>query len=191
MAPENTILSIRIALREKVDMIELDIRSKNDSLVLAHDPIIPRKRYTTLDEALKKIHGKVPINLEVKPQRDVDPTEIVAMLKMELKNYTGKIIISSYSYKILKEVKRQLPKIEIAILEQWSGVRAVTKATMLDIQRLHINQRALWSGFVRSMQHRGYDIYAYTVNHRDRAEELEKWGVVGIFTDYPNLFHKD
>lgn len=189
LAPENSILAIRVAMRENVDMIELDIQLKNTDVVLAHDPIVAGERYTHLHEALKKIHGKVAVNLEIKPQKGVAPEDIVALLKGELKSYKGKVVISSYSYKILKEVQRVLPKIEIAVLERWSGVRAVTKASMLNVHRIHINHTALWSGFVRSMKHKNYELYAYTVNLSDRAEELEAWGIDGICTDYPNLFN--
>ena len=74
------------------------------------------------------------------------------------------------------------------MLEKWSGVRAIAEATLLDTDRVHINQQWLWSGFVKSMKHRGFKLYAYTVNSRDRADELKEWGIDGIFTDYPSLF---
>lgn len=177
-------------MREKVDMIEVDVQLHENALVLAHDPVVDHGDYTTLADALKLVNGRLPINLELKAQKDVEAKELVQRLKKVLKNYAGEIIISSFSYGILHEARLQLPQTELAVLERWSGVRAVTKATMLHTHRLHINDKVLWSGFVRSVKHRGYDLYAYTVNHRDRAEELESWGVDGICTDYPNLFEE-
>jgi glycerophosphoryl diester phosphodiesterase len=44
---------------------------------------------------------------------------------------------------------------------------------------------------VRSLNHKGYQLYAYTVNDKERAEELAEWGVKGIFTDYPDRFQKE
>lgn len=183
LAPENTVLAIKVALREKVDMIELDVRLQGKKLVLAHDPLEPGKKYTPLSDALETLAGKTPLNLELK-----EP-ETVPLLKQALRKYDGKILFSSFNYKTLREVREVFPYCEIAVLERWSGIRAVTKASLLHTKRLHINDKALWSGFVRSVKHEGYSIYAYTVNLRDRADELQSWGIDGICTDYPNLFN--
>lgn len=182
LAPENTVLAIKVALREKVDMIELDVRVLKDVLILSHDEPEPNKKYTTLSEALDAVAGKVPINLELKE------IEAAPLLKQALRRYDGKVVFSSFSYKTLRAIRNFFPYSEIAVLERWSGVRAITKASLLHIKRVHINDKVLWSGFVHSMKREGYTIYAYTVNLRDRAEELEHWGVDGICTDYPNLF---
>ncbi len=182
LAPENSLLSIRVALREHVDVIELDVQTQDGVLVLSHDTPEKNKSYATLSDALKLVHGKASLNLEIK---DV---ECVPLLKKALKSYKGEIVFSSFSFKTLQAIRSFFPKHEIAVLEKWSGVRAITKASVLHTHRVHINHKVLWSGFVKSMKHKGYTIYAYTVNLSDRAEELESWGVDGIFTDYPNLF---
>jgi len=182
LAPENTVLGIRVAMREKVDMIELDLWAQDGKIVLSHDPLVEGKKYTTLAQALKKVDSKLPLNLELK-----DP-EVLRLLKKEMHGYKGEVVFSSFNYKILQIVKNIFPKSEIAVLEKWSGVRAVARASRLGTKRIHINHKALWSGFVKSMKHKDYKLYAYTVNLSDRAEELEKWGIDGIFTDYPNLF---
>lgn len=185
LAPENSVLAIKVALREKVDMVELDVRVHDGKLVLSHDEIehnTSTRSLTLLSEALDTIAGKVPLNLEIKE------LEAVPLLKQALRRYDGKVIFSSFSYKILHAVRELFPFAEIAVLERWSGVRAITKASLLHTKRVHINEKVLWSGFVRSMKKEGFDIYAYTVNLSDRADELHHWSVDGIFTDYPNLF---
>lgn len=182
LAPENSALAIRRALACNVDMIEVDVRVQNGVLVLSHDATLSSEKYETLQHALTIIRGKVPLNLEIK-----EP-EVVPLLKSVLKDYKGKLLFSSFFYPILKTLRRDFPDTELAVLEKWSGVRAVAEASLLGVNRIHVNQQWLWSGFVRSMKHRGYELYAYTVNSRDRAEELEEWGVDGIFTDYPSLF---
>jgi glycerophosphoryl diester phosphodiesterase len=184
LAPENSEKAIRKAINLKVDMIEVDLRVHNDQIVLSHDPTIESEKYATLEDALTLIDGRIPLNLEIKEEKVLD------FLKDELTAYKGEIIISSFEYRILQKTKKMLPKIPLAVLEKWSGVRAVAEATLLGTNRVHINQQWLWSGFVRSMKHRGFKLYAFTVNSTDRAEELESWGVDGIFTDYPSLFKK-
>lgn len=182
LAPENSLLGVRRAMALDVDMIEVDIRVKNGELVLSHDQVIRSENYATLEDLLITVEGNFPLNLEIKE------LAVVKYLKKELQGYKGKILFSSFEFKILQAVKKVFPKAELAVLEKWSGVRAIAEATLLDTNRVHINQQWLWSGFVKSMKHRGFKLYAYTVNSRDRAEELEEWGIDGIFTDYPSLF---
>ena len=165
-----------------VDMIEVDIRVKNGELVLSHDQVIRSENYATLEDLLITVEGNFPLNLEIKE------LAVVKYLKKELQGYKGRIIFSSFEFKILQAVKKVFPKAELAVLEKWSGVRAIPEATLLVTDRVHINQQWLWSGFVKSMKHRGFKLYAYTVNSRDRADELKEWGIDGIFTDYPSLF---
>lgn len=184
LAPENTIKAIMRGISNKVDMVEIDLRMQGKKIVLSHDVPHSEQSYTTLREALQTIRGKVPINLEIKE------LEVVEYLHDVLDTYKGEVLFSSFEFKILQAIKKSFPEASIAILEKWSGVRAVAEASLLGTRRVHINQQWLWSGFVRSMKHRGFSLYAYTVNSRDRAEELAAWGVDGIFTDYPSLFSK-
>ena len=185
LAPENSLKAIRRGMSAKASMIEVDVRVLDGELVLAHDPVVKSDTYALLEDALVIVNGKFPLNLEIKEVAAVE------LLPAALKNYKGDILFSSFEYKILYQIKKLFPKANIAVLEKWSGVRAVAEASLLGTNRVHIKQQWLWSGFVRSMKHRGFQLYAYTVNSRDRAEELEDWGIDGIFTDYPTLFqHK-
>ena len=184
LAPENSLEAIKIALELGVDMIETDLRMQGTNIVLSHDDTLPKQTYTSLIEALAEIDCTAPLNLEIKEQKVIKP------LAKVLEDYKGKIIISSKSFSILQSVKKQIPHSEIAIIESWSGVRAVASASYLGTHRVHLKHNWLWSGFVRSMKHRGYLLYAYTVNSVERAEELESWGVDGIFTDFPDRFIK-
>ena len=182
LSPENTIEAIQMAIKHAVDMIEVDVRLQNGSVVLSHDETLAANSYTSLEEALHVIDGRVPLNIEIKELRAVE--HIPALLK----NYSGDILFSSFKFTILLEIQKLLPDCQLAVLEKWSGVRAVAEAELLHTKRIHIKQSWLWASFVRSLKHRGYAIYAYTVNSRHRAEELEEWGVDGIFTDYPDKF---
>ena len=182
LAKENTTESIKVAMEYKVDMIEVDVRMQGTKIVLSHDAALITEEYTTLQNALDTVKGQIPINLEIKE------TKVIKRLKPIIENYKGKILFSSKQYSILKQLSKSYPNIELAIIEKWSGVRAVAEASLLDTNRVHINHNWLWSGFVNSMKQQGYNLYAYTVNNLERAQELESWGVDGIFTDYPDRF---
>lgn len=181
-ANENTIDAFKIALDSKVDMIETDIRLQGKDLVLSHDATLPTGTYAKLSELLDLVKGTTVLNLEIKEKRTIPK------LKKLLKSYKGKIVFSSFDFGILKNIKDEFPGHELAVLEKWSGVRAVAEASLLDTDRIHINQAWLWSNFVKSLDNRGFRLYAYTVNTVERANELKEWGVKGIFTDYPEKF---
>lgn len=180
LATENTQASIKKALEVGVDMIEIDLRLHENEVVLSHDHTIQTKRYCKLEKALSIVAGSVPLILEIKE------FQVVNKLPALLQNYKGDILISSKKFDVLKEIRHILPDTNIAIIEKWSGIRAVAQASLLETQNVHINHHWLWSSFVRSMKHRGYNLFAYTVNDVERARELAEWGVDGIFTDYPD-----
>ncbi len=182
LAPENSLEAIRKALKCRVDMIEIDARVQSGVVVLSHDVVNKSTAYCTLKHALQEIDGKTAINLDIKEIR------VVNYLPKILENYNGHIVFSSFSYNTLKKITETMPDAEIAVIENWSGIRAITYATLLNTKRLHINQKWLWHGFVASLKNQGYKVYAYTVNDKKRHDELEGWGVDGIFTDNPNLF---
>ena len=180
LAPENSIESIRKALQTNVDAIEIDIRMQQGSVVLSHDRTVRERIYCPIQQALQEIDGSVPIILDIKEQSVVKP------LLKALKGYTGELIYSSHKFRVLQAIKEAIPDAQLAVIEKWSGVRAVAEATFLGTKRIHINHNWLWSKFVASMINEGYILYAYTVNDQERANELKKWGVHGIFTDHPD-----
>lgn len=182
LAPENSLKAIKFALELGVDIIELDVRVHSNQLVLSHDETIRNGDYCKLSDALKLIQDKTKINLEIKESKVVD------LLPEVVSKFKNNIIYSSFKFSILQEIRNLLPDSEIAVLEKWSGIRAVAQATRLGTKRIHINQNWLWSNFVRSMVSQGFELYAYTVNDVERAKELESWGVKGICTDYPDRF---
>jgi len=182
LAEENSVRGVREALKHKVSMVEVDVRLHAGELVLSHDPTLKSENYTKLQAVLDAVDGKTPLNIEIKDVKAIQP--ILDMLK----KYQGEILFSSFEFSILQKLMKLHPQADIAILEKWSGIRAVAEASLLNTNRIHINQTWLWGSFIKSLKHRGYVVYAYTVNTVQRADELASWGVDGIFTDYPNRF---
>lgn len=209
LAPENTKLALIKAAEHRVDEIEVDIRVTRDRIpVLAHDKkltdasgkklVISQSDYgilkqhkpdlTTLNEALTAAGGKLKLLLELKPGIDLEP--VIAALKAALKDSYApeKLNVCSFSLSILKQVKQQLPELQLIVNETWSGVRATHRARKLHTNRLNMDHRWLWTGYVTPLARRGMHIYAYTVNDPKRARHLAKIGVSGVITDYPDRF---
>lgn len=181
LVDENTVASLQKALECGVDMIEVDIRVHDNQLVLSHNPTLNSEKYCSLSDALDAVNGLVPLILEIK-EADV----VNEQLRSLVQTYSGKVIFSSKKFTNLYELRKLLPEAEVAITEKWSGIRAVAEAGLLHTNQLHLQHTWLWSSFVRSMKHQGFDVYAYTVNSLERAQELAEWGVKGVFTDFPD-----
>lgn len=140
---ENTLSSIQTALECGVDMVEMDVRSTKDGvLVLAHYPQIigQGRRFTvrrstyaqlqhlcldggevppTLEEALKFVRGKAWINLDIK-EKGLE-RDIVALVK-KLKMPNDQIMFSSLSRKSLRKIKTLNPKAYVTLSFPGSAV---------------------------------------------------------------------
>jgi glycerophosphoryl diester phosphodiesterase len=111
LAIENTLDAFKKALRFDVDAIETDLRIQNGIIVLSHEATLKSETYTKLDELLKLVNGKIPINLEVKEAK------VVPLLKKTLSSYEGKIVFSSFDYGILKKIKKLSQKEKLQFLK--------------------------------------------------------------------------
>ncbi|MBI2592152.1 glycerophosphodiester phosphodiesterase [Candidatus Saccharibacteria bacterium] len=203
LAPENTIAGIQKALEYHVDIIEFDVRVTKDGIpILHHNPQLVdqsgnklsvsghtyselkehKDDLAMLDEALSVVHGRAPIYVEVKTKVRVAP--IVEVLR----KYKHPYLLASKSQKTLLKLHAAMPKVAKIVIESWSGVRAVYRAKQVDTKFIAMNQLFLWSGFIRSMRHRGYELYAYTLNNPKRARYWTRYGLAGVVTDFPDRF---
>ncbi len=209
LAPENTIASLQKALEYHVDELEFDLRVTADGIaVLHHDPYLKDaagNRHTlhnctyaellahkpdlvTFEKMLAIIGHTVPLYIEVKPREPVQP--IITIMKA----YLAKgwpldcFMLGSFSQKTLLQLHAELPEIQKIVLEHWSGIRATHRARQVNTKRLSMNQRWLWSGFIRAMQRGGYDLTAYVLNNPTKADRWAKHGLYGVVTDRPDRF---
>lgn len=207
---ENTIASIHKALEHNVNGIEVDVHVTKDTVAVLHhdhaftDPsgdtvelhkttykelLVHKPDMATLEELLEEVHGRVPITIEIKERVDVrEPARVIAAaIKRGLK--PEDISIASFDFAVLKEAKRLLPSVGLVVNEEWSSVRGTYRAKELGTKRLSMYQRWLWTGFLKSMHSRGYQVSPYTVNNPAQAKRWEPY-IYGIFTDYPDRFNK-
>ena len=59
------------------------------------------------------------------------------------------------------------------------------RAKALNCRALHCLEKNLTARRVRALKDGGMAVRAFTVNDRTRAETLLRWGVDGVFSDYP------
>ncbi|HXR50233.1 MAG TPA: glycerophosphodiester phosphodiesterase, partial [Verrucomicrobiae bacterium] len=173
LAPENTIASLQKGLEHHADMLEFDLRvTKDHVVILHHDPyltdpngkkiIIKDTTYAellehkadipTFEEVLDKVGHPVRLYVEVKPEAETKP--IIKIFKARLaKGWKPEYFyLASFSQKILLELDKDLPEVQKVVIENWSGVRAHWRARQLHTKTVCMNERWLWSGFIKSVQ---------------------------------------
>lgn len=208
LAPENTLHAFEKAFEHHVDEIEFDLRvTKDDVVVMHHNPDLTDPAGNKLllaDHTFVELQNHKPdlltfkaflestdysthLLIEIKPH---EPTgQIVQLIRKELTSGRpmSSMSICSFDQAILRTIHRTLPDIELVVIERWSGVRAAWRAHQIGTKRLSMNAKWLWSGFLKTMHRRGYQISPYTVNDPLQAHKWRPY-LYGIITDYPDRF---
>ncbi len=156
----------------------------------------------TLEEVLRTLHGKAVCNIELKWGVPIQ-TVYKVLKKLKIKDH---IIISSGNIKTLKESKKLMPKVKTALVFRTFDQKLsifmfiifciifyplITPTALLGVRvarpdYLHIHDRLISRRMIRSCRKRNIKINAWTVNKKGRMKKLQKLGVDGIFTNYPD-----
>lgn len=207
---ENTLPSIQKALDLKVDMIEIDVfLIKSGELVVFHDELLDSLSYSsgkiedltleevkavklkggyqipTLIEVIELIDRKVPLNIELKGKNTAKPT-FELLKKYFAKGYkSSNFIISSFIWKELS-IYRNLDKhMPIAVLTEENPIDAIPFAKKINAQAINPWFKTLTKENIAQIKKVGFSIYTYTVNETDDIKTMMKWGVDGVFTNFP------
>jgi len=169
-----------------------------------------------LELSSKNVLQNLLINLEIKSTPDEknltpDPKDLVQIVLNEINNSNlkDKIIISSFDWRILREVKKQSPEIPIAYLtfQQEKGMKIkktiYSKSPWIDhipltivydlpkiIKELggsawHPYYKDINKKAVKDAHDNNLPVNVWTVNDEDDMLKMIEYGVDGIMTDYP------
>ncbi len=132
------------------------------------------------------------VNLEIKPAHSSKEYLIIQRVEQVVRQYPGlPLVISSFSFGVLKEAQQLLPQLPRACLWEHLPRNWQEQAFKLEARSVHLSATWLKRSHVAAIRAQGKEVYVYTVNSTTQAEQLFSWGVTGIFTDYPQLFeHK-
>jgi glycerophosphoryl diester phosphodiesterase len=177
-APENTLEAFELAIAERADYIEFDVRARGDELVVCHDPG-PPEGVPTLDGVLAALTGRVGLCVEVKEEETTD-TVVDALERHGVE--PERLLVVSFHADALEAVARRRPEIrcvlhtnDTSFAEQFWGI-GFEEPT-----------RADW---IADAQARELATTVFTVNDPGRMLELAELGVTGIFTDRPGLLRR-
>lgn len=204
---ENTITSIKEAIYQKADMVEIDVRFTKDKIpILSHDPTLKRlakkkiiiqntsfkmlrsiklknnETMATLEEALDVAKGKIIMLLDVKA-RGIEG-EIVAEIKC--RDMEDQVLISSTDLVVLRRIKKLDPGLKTALIFKFL-ISSILRAKKMGCYSVHPNHMGTTAGMIRLAKRHGLKVHPFTVNNSKRMRQLIKMGVDGIITDKPVL----
>ena len=169
-----------------------------------------------LELSSKNVLQNLLINLEIKSTPDEknltpDPKDLVQIVLNEINNSNlkDKIIISSFDWRVLREVKKQSPEIPRAYLtfQQEKGMKIkktiYSKSPWIDHIPLTIVYDlpkiikelggSAWHPYYKDINKKAVEdahdnnlpVNVWTVNDEDDMLKMVEYGVDGIMTDYP------
>ena len=212
-ALENTIESVKKAIKLNVDGIEIDVfKSKTGELVVYHDPFLSRLSNSnafieqisldsikkvelkgglsipTLNEVIDIIPEKIFLNIELKGSNTAFETNkvIIEYLK-EFNLPPSKFIISSFRWDELKKIRSINKDVPIAILvDSLHKIDdAIKLAKQINAVALNPNNKFITRGIVNKIQSNNIKVYPYTINNPKNIKRMRSMGVDAIITDYP------
>jgi len=214
-APENTLASVRQAIKDGTDWVEIDVQETVDGeVVVIHDSDF--MKLAGVD--IKIWNGSLKELQEIDIGSWFDPkfsTERIPTLADVLEEVRGKarLLIELKYYGHDQQLEQRVVDIveqagmvdQVAIMSlkhegiqkfqalrpDWSTGLLLTKAigdlSNLDVDFLAVNTAMATSGFIRRTQSAGKQVYVWTVNDQVSMSRMMSLGVDGIITDEPEL----
>ncbi|MGB2579790.1 glycerophosphoryl diester phosphodiesterase [Elusimicrobium simillimum] len=196
--PENTLNAFRYATALGNKFFETDVQMTKDGvLVLIHDykyqgNIIKdtaqsKLNLTTLKSLLDYLPEDAALNIEIKNDGGIYPgieTAVMDMLNGYGEKFKSKIVISSFDYPTLQRVRALDAKIKIGVLMRSFDIDA---ADALDAYSVNMSKDIVTKKIVKEAHAHGMKVFVYTVNSYSKIVKLDKMGVDGVFSDYPDI----
>lgn len=213
LAPENTLLAFEAAIDLGAPWIELDVQLHAGQLWVIHDERLERttnghgrlvdhspKALRKLDagsgesipllaEVIERVARRAKINIELKT--GAGTAEAVAGL---LHGFLSRgwsaddFLVSSFILTELREFKHRVPALPLGVLLCGVPLDLAACATQLAARTVNLALDFTDPALIADARKRGMQVYVYTVNEIEDARRLEKLGVAGIFTDFPQRF---
>jgi len=209
LEPENTLRSVRGALELGADGIEIDVHCLEGELIVIHDATLNRttngsgplrhrtlaqvrsldagkgERIPLLREVLDAVDRRALVNIELKGLRTAAPVRTLLREYIAQRGWTPKdFLISSFRMAELRQLRDSgLP---LGILFARSARLFRTLARGMCAWSIHVPLAHVTPRMVSSVHADGRKLFVFTVNDRTDMDRMDKMGVDGIFSDYPD-----
>lgn len=203
-ATENTLASFEKAMEVGVDMIELDVFLSKDNIpVVIHDKTIDRTTISngfvsdflaielqklgipTLEDVFQLVNHQCDINVEIKEFEAVK--SVLDLIHSNIFS-KEKILISSFDWNALQEVRFHDSEIRLGVLTQTDVDLALAFAKFIKAYSIHPYYHLLTAENVAQMQSKNFKVFTWTVNEPEDIIFVKLLNVDGIITDFPDRF---
>lgn len=199
--PENTLASFEKAIALGVDMIELDVRLSFDKVpMVIHDETIDRTTsktglvtdyiakelqqlgIPTLRDVFELVDNRCEINVEFKTFSATQPVlDLIAKSTFD----QSKILISSFDWNALQEVRFHDEDIRIGVLTETDLYLALAFAKFIKAEAIHPYFHLLTAENVVKIKEKGFKVIPWTINEPEDITFVKSLEVDGIITDFP------
>jgi glycerophosphoryl diester phosphodiesterase len=207
-APENTLLSIEVAIRMGVDAVELDVQQTRDAqLVIIHDWRVDRtldgegyvaeltlqelrrmrtkqggQPVPTLAEALACVNGRTGVMLELK----VPAIAAHVAAAVNDSNSAQRTMYASFIHSEILTLRRADPQATTIALIDAIPVNPIAFATDAHATHAAVAMNSLTKYFVDALHEAGFSIFTYTADDPFEVGHAMRCGVDGIISNYPD-----
>lgn len=213
--PENTLAAVVKAVELGAHWIEVDVYAVKSELIAIHDDRLDRttngvghvmektldhlrsldagrgQQIPILREVFDSVDRRAGINVELKGPKTAGLTVSLIEEYVEKRRWSyEQFMVSSFSRRQLKEVRKLNPSIRLGILIDRPRRHYARFARLYSAYSLHIHVSLANARAVKRAHERGLKVFVYTVNSPEDIIKLESLGVDGIFTDFPELVVK-
>jgi glycerophosphoryl diester phosphodiesterase len=198
---ENTLASFQKAIDLGVDMIELDIQLSLDKIpMVIHDTAVDRTTSSTglvtdysakelqklgiptLKDVFALVHNQCEINIEIKA---FSATQSVLDLIDKKTFDKNKILVSSFDWNALQEVRFHDEEIRIGVLTETDLDLALAFAKFIKAYSIHPHYHLLTAEKVQKIKDKHFKVFAWTINEPEDITFVQSLNVDGIITDFP------
>jgi glycerophosphoryl diester phosphodiesterase len=199
---ENTLVSFQKAIALGVDMIELDVYlSKDNHPVVIHDKTLDRTTsghglvadflatelqslgVPTLETVFNLVNNQCEINIEIKVIKAVD--RVLQLINSSTFD-KRKLLLSSFDWNALREVRIQDRSIRIGVLTETDITLALAFAKFIKAYSIHPYYHLLTDENTQKIQTNNFKVFPWTVNESEAIIFVKSLQVDGIITDFPD-----
>lgn len=170
------------------------LRFQEQQKIKTHKPLL-----SEVFEMVKAKNSKVKFNIEIKADPKYDdiytpkPDEFVRLVLELINDYDVFELtnLQSFDLRILEEVKRQAPKMKVALLVDESEV-IEDKLSRLSYspEIISPSYKLLDKKIVKNLHAKNFQVIPWTINTVEDMQLMINYGVDGIITDYPDRLIK-
>ncbi|MGB3726833.1 MAG: glycerophosphodiester phosphodiesterase [Glaciecola sp.] len=212
---ENTLQAYQEALNYNVLGIEVDLHQIENEFALFHDFELSRLTHKQgkinqltitelqstvlkngmsiplLSDLFELVQGKCLLNLELK--YIADPGLLAEQLHHYINVYNGDVVLSSFNHVLVKQVQHELRSVGLAHKVKTGALIAhlpydmCNYAINLGVDLAIIDAAVVNITFVEHAFTHNLEVWCYTVNTLEDAENLKEMGVSAVFTNDPAL----